>query len=215
LNEATGSGPKCVYCEGNSRTTAYRIICESGQLRGGCAYNPREFLDFTAGTVFKCFITFGHNVANQQLARRGRYESSCASERGTILTSSRRRLVGASAGMNIVLEGEHDVRYFRLADKLYRRTSGLRLLGDGLDVLAAGRPDGGTFAIMDHFHQIFKNAKYDCERRRTSIPTRTLLDDDYAVGSRTLLGRSTPVASLARRLPIAAPLSNRYSGLNN
>jgi hypothetical protein len=85
-------------------------------------------------------------------------------------------------GMNVVLEGEHDVRYFRLADRLYRQASGLRLLGDGIEVLAAGiGPKGGTVAIMEHFHQTFKNAKYDLRRDGEPVyRLATLLDDDRA-----------------------------------
>jgi hypothetical protein len=88
-------------------------------------------------------------------------------------------------GMNVVLEGEHDERYFRLANYHYRLKKGLMLLGDGFEVFAAGRGAlGGTDGIRTNFHTIFKNAQIDLgPDNRPVYRLATLLDDDIAGGS--------------------------------
>jgi hypothetical protein len=83
-------------------------------------------------------------------------------------------------GVNLIVEGEHDVRYFRLADRISRETKGLKLLGDGFDVIAAGEgPNGGTFTIIEYFHQHFKNATLELGRDGEPVyRLAVLLDDD-------------------------------------
>lgn len=84
-------------------------------------------------------------------------------------------------GVNLVVEGDHDVRYFRLAHSIHRHATGRWLLGDGFHVLAAGMGDaGGTNGIMDHFVAIHKAAKLDL-RPDDLLPVfrlAVLLDDD-------------------------------------
>lgn len=84
-------------------------------------------------------------------------------------------------GVNVVVEGEHDVRYFRLADKLYRQATGRRLLGEGFHVFSAGIEDaGGTDGIMEYFHTVHRVAKMEL-RAEDLLPIfrlAALLDDD-------------------------------------
>jgi hypothetical protein len=84
-------------------------------------------------------------------------------------------------GVNVVVEGDHDVRYCRLADIMHQRMTGRRLLGDGFHVLAAGVGNaGGTDGIMRHFVSIHKAARLDL-RPDDLLPVfrlAALLDDD-------------------------------------
>ncbi|HEY6152845.1 MAG TPA: hypothetical protein VIW07_03805 [Candidatus Udaeobacter sp.] len=53
----------------------------------------------------------------------------------------------------IIVEGEHDQRYLALADQLYRKETGLHLLGKRLVAFPTGIGDeGGTYGILKHFH---------------------------------------------------------------
>jgi hypothetical protein len=116
-------------------------------------------------------------------------------------------------GVNVIVEGEHDARYFRLADKLYRRGTGRQLLGDAFHVLSAGTGDAaGTDGIVDHFVTIHKNAKIDCSPL-DQLPVfrlAALLDDDWAgrdaanflTASRTGCLRWRDVFLLQRRYPL-------------
>jgi hypothetical protein len=98
-------------------------------------------------------------------------------------------------GVNVVLEGEHDERYFRLADHHSRNANGLRLLGDGFEVFASGTgPAGGTHGIMEHFHTVFRTAQLDLGADgRPVYRLAVLLDDDKAgrEASRYLTARYT------------------------
>lgn len=116
-------------------------------------------------------------------------------------------------GVNVIVEGEHDARYFRLADRLYRHATGRQLLDDGFHIFAAGiGKDGGTDGIVDHFVTIHKNAKIDCSPL-DQLPVfrlATLLDDDQAgrdaanflTASRTGCVRWRDVFLLQRKYPM-------------
>ncbi len=63
---------------------------------------------------------------------------------------------------SVIVEGEHDVRYFRLADGLYFNKTGLRLLNQKFSIFATGLgKDGGAFGIQRHFHPL--RANMDCD----------------------------------------------------
>jgi hypothetical protein len=56
---------------------------------------------------------------------------------------------------SIVVEGEHDQRYFTLADTLYTKETGMHLLGAKVAVFPTGIGDeGGAFGLQRHFHPL-------------------------------------------------------------
>jgi hypothetical protein len=62
----------------------------------------------------------------------------------------------------ILVEGEHDQRYFAIADRLYAQKTGHRLLGGRLSVFPTGiGEDGGAFGLQRHFHPL--RANIDCD----------------------------------------------------
>src|SRR3954451_9970102 len=62
----------------------------------------------------------------------------------------------------ILVEGEHDQRYFSLADKFYVQKTGLRLLGSRVSVFPTGLgEEGGAFGLQRHFHPLRANMDVD------------------------------------------------------
>lgn len=62
----------------------------------------------------------------------------------------------------LLVEGEHDQRYFALADRLYTESTRMRLLGDRLVTFPTGiGEEGGSFGLQRFFH-----------------PLRTIIDRD-------------------------------------
>jgi hypothetical protein len=59
------------------------------------------------------------------------------------------------AERTIIVEGEHDQRYFSLASQLYREQTGLHLLGRRVVAFPTGIGDeGGTYGMLKHFHPL-------------------------------------------------------------
>lgn len=79
-----------------------------------------------------------------------------------------------------MVEGTSDVAYLRLASQLYRRETGLELLGEDLSIFAAGVGDeGGTYGISERFPTLFEMASLDIdEAGRRRFRVIALLDDD-------------------------------------
>ncbi len=81
---------------------------------------------------------------------------------------------------NIMVEGDSDVRYFELANRLYHSKSGLRLLGGDLGCFSAGSgQDGGTDGIAREYASLRRIIDTDRDAASRSLFRVTaLLDDD-------------------------------------
>jgi hypothetical protein len=82
----------------------------------------------------------------------------------------------------ILLEGEHDQRYFALAARLYSERTSLSLLGPRLAAFPTGIGDeGGAYGLQRHFHPL--RAIMDCDvdaEGHKVFHAVALFDDDYA-----------------------------------
>ena len=57
--------------------------------------------------------------------------------------------------LNILVEGEHEQRYFSLADRLYREKENKALLSSQISIFPTGIGDeGGSFGLQRHFHPL-------------------------------------------------------------
>lgn len=81
---------------------------------------------------------------------------------------------------NIIVEGETDRDYFRLADKLFYEAKGRRLLGDEVAVFPTGSGDqGGTYGIVEHFPIFRKLIDLDVDAHgKTPFRCIALVDGD-------------------------------------
>src|SRR5262245_18016528 len=85
-------------------------------------------------------------------------------------------------GVNLLLEGESDARYFRLADRLFHEAIGRCLLGDGFTAYAVGIDNaGGTPNLRRWFATAMNNANLDIDDDGLPIYRfAALLDGDIA-----------------------------------
>jgi hypothetical protein len=89
------------------------------------------------------------------------------------------------AERSIVVEGEHDQRYFALADKLYFEKTGLRLLGKRLAAFPTGiGDDGGAFGLQRHFHPLRAIMDHDLTPDGKKVFHAIALFDDDLEGKR-------------------------------
>lgn len=89
------------------------------------------------------------------------------------------------AERTVVVEGEHDQRYFELADKLYCKEFGLRLLGKRLAVFPTGiGDDGGAFGLQRHFHPLRAIMDHDLTQDGKKVFHAIALFDDDLEGKR-------------------------------
>jgi len=66
---------------------------------------------------------------------------------------------------SILVEGEHDQRYFGVADRLYAAETGLQLIGNKLAIFPTGIGDeGGAFGLQKHFHPLRAIMDRDVDR---------------------------------------------------
>ena len=100
---------------------------------------------------------------------------------------------------NVMVEGDRDVRYFELADRLYWEKYRRRLIGEDLSILSAGTGDhGGTDGVFEEFPTLVKLIQTDCDNQgKTLFRVVALLDNDRA-------GRS-----------LAEVLVQRYRGMRH
>jgi hypothetical protein len=86
----------------------------------------------------------------------------------------------AVARFTLIVEGNHDDRYLRLADQLYFQSCAKRLITPGMVILPAGDgPDGGTKRILRDFHVVHRAAQADVDANgRQACRIVAILDDD-------------------------------------
>ena len=86
---------------------------------------------------------------------------------------------------SILVEGEHDQRYFVLADKLYSEKTNLNLLGPKIAVFPTGIGDeGGSFGLQRHFHPLRAVMDRDVTPQGQKIFHAIALFDDDIEGKR-------------------------------
>lgn len=81
-----------------------------------------------------------------------------------------------------MVEGDSDVRYFELAGNLYKRETGLSLIGGDFNIFSAGPGDlGGTVGIIDEFYTLHNNIRIDFDQNgKVLFRVVALLDNDKA-----------------------------------
>jgi hypothetical protein len=82
---------------------------------------------------------------------------------------------------NVMVEGNTDVAYFQLSDRLYSKAFGIHLIGKDLSIFAAGSGDeGGTYGIIDKFPTLHELARLDVDQNgKLKFRVIALMDDDY------------------------------------
>lgn len=89
------------------------------------------------------------------------------------------------AERTIVVEGEHDQRYFALADRLHSEKTGLRLLGKRVAAFPTGIGDeGGSFGLQRHFHPLRAIMDRDVTHEGRKVFHAIALFDDDLEGKR-------------------------------
>lgn len=83
---------------------------------------------------------------------------------------------------NLMVEGDSDVRYFELAGNLYKKETGLSLIGSDFNIFSAGPGNlGGTVGIIDEFYTLYNNIKSDYDQNgKVLFRVVALLDNDKA-----------------------------------
>ncbi|WP_124479407.1 hypothetical protein [Burkholderia stagnalis] len=94
------------------------------------------------------------------------------------------------ARANVMVEGESDVRYFRLASDLNADATGFKLISGDLSIFAAGQGnDGGTYGIAERFPTLHNIACLDLDLQTQKRRYRVIaLVDDDAMGKRVVSG---------------------------
>ena len=116
-------------------------------------------------------------------------------------------------GINLIVEGDTDVRYLAKASELYALQCGKHLTGHDLFLVSAGPgKSGGTKAMQEHFQHIaYMAARELGPDQRPVIRLGILVDDDFA--GKTLVGRFATIPNVElwhnlflvkRRLPTDA-----------
>jgi len=89
------------------------------------------------------------------------------------------------AKRSIVVEGEHDQRYFALANQLYHKQTGLRLLSSEIAVFPTGIGDeGGAYGMQRHFHPLRAIMDKDITPEGKKVFHAIALFDDDTEGRR-------------------------------
>ncbi len=89
------------------------------------------------------------------------------------------------AERSILVEGEHDQRYFILASRLHAQKTGLSLLGSRLAIFPTGIGDeGGAFGLQRHFHPLRAIMDRDVTREGRKVFHAIALFDDDMEGNR-------------------------------
>jgi hypothetical protein len=89
------------------------------------------------------------------------------------------------AERTILVEGEHDQRYFALADNLYACKTNLRLLGRRLAAFPTGLGgDGGAFGLQRNFHPLRSNMDCDLTSEGRKVFHAIALFDNDLEGKR-------------------------------
>ena len=89
------------------------------------------------------------------------------------------------ADRTILVEGEHDQRYFVLADKLYAEKTQLKLLCSQMAIFPTGIGDeGGSFGLQRHFHPLRAVMDRDMTQNGQKIFHAIALFDDDIEGRR-------------------------------
>ncbi len=84
-----------------------------------------------------------------------------------------------------MVEGEHDQRYFALADRLHYEETGLRLLGKRVSAFPTGIGDeGGSFGLQKHFHPLRAIMDRDVSQEGRKVFHSIALFDDDLEGKR-------------------------------
>lgn len=115
---------------------------------------------------------------------------------------------------NVLVEGTSDVRYLKLANSLYFKKTGYRLIGIDMAVCAVGeKDDGGTYGMMDKFPTITTISKLHKDINDKQIYRFIALLDDDSMGrsalknicsSRRDIREFEHIFRLRRRMPLRA-----------
>lgn len=83
---------------------------------------------------------------------------------------------------NILVEGESDLNYFKLADEFYTRETSRTLIGSDLAIFPTGSGDaGGTYGLLDGFPQLRNHIRLDtASDDKELFRVVVLLDNDKA-----------------------------------
>jgi len=89
------------------------------------------------------------------------------------------------AEYSILVEGEIDQRYFTLADTLYFKENGARLLGNQVSVFPTGIGEqGGAYGLQRHFHPLRANIDMDRTPDGNAVFHAIALFDNDSEGKR-------------------------------
>ena len=82
--------------------------------------------------------------------------------------------------LNVMVEGDSDVRYFDLAANLYKKKTGLQIIGQDMSIFAAGTASsGGTDGIYEEFPVLKKIIQIDCDSNGKALfRLIALIDND-------------------------------------
>ena len=83
---------------------------------------------------------------------------------------------------NLMLEGDSDVNYFRLAARRYNEKKGLNIIGRDFDIFSAGTGDsGGTRGLLEEFPPLRHIIQTDLDQNgKSAFRVVALVDNDKA-----------------------------------